>query len=62
MEHWLSLRVEGSKYFRMRFPFPAGDGPDLQMAFFHLGSSGSGGGGLMRMRETQLGDLLDRSV
>lgn len=61
MERWLSLRVEGSKYFRMHFPFPASDGPDLEMAFCHPGSSGSGGGGL-RMRETQLGALLDRSV
>lgn len=53
--------VEGSTYFRMCFPFPASDCPDLEMAFCHLGSSGSGGGRL-RMRETQLGDLIDRSV
>lgn len=37
------------------FPFPTGNG------FCHLGSSGFGSGGL-RVREAQIGDLLDRSV
>lgn len=33
MECWLGLRAEGSKYFRMRFPFHTGNGPDQEMAF-----------------------------
>lgn len=41
----------------MHFPFPAGDSPDLEMAFCPLGSSGFGSGGV-----GVRGDLLDRSV
>lgn len=32
-ERWLGLRAEGSKYFRMRFPFHTGNGPGQEMAF-----------------------------
>lgn len=33
MERWLGLWTEGSKYFRMHFPFHTGSGPDQEMTF-----------------------------